>query len=120
MAAGFFGNDCDAWGDKFFCPDHRGYHTVEQAVFCCKKWKSFPVESMAESGIVDIHRSASKGWTPLHFAAVGGHTAVVKSLLNSGCDVNRLSYGGRTAFSRAVLTFQMDTAHLLKRHGGTQ
>ena len=43
------------------------------------------------------------GKTPLHYAAEGGHTAVVRLLLERGADKNREDYVGGLACSSATL-----------------
>jgi ankyrin repeat protein len=54
--------------------------------------------------IVDdfVSRKDSNGWTPLHEGARGGHTNVVKILIERGADVNELTNHGETPLYLAV------------------
>ncbi|GMH79538.1 hypothetical protein TrST_g4563 [Triparma strigata] len=55
--------------------------------------------------------SAQKGWTPIHFAANGGHASVVKQLYNFGANTTLKDKGGFTA---AHLAAQCNQVEVLK------
>ena len=40
-------------------------------------------------GFSGVHSSDSAGWTPLHYAALGGNVSIIGDLLNKKADVNR-------------------------------
>lgn len=58
-----------------------------------------------------------KGWTPLIYAATGGHDDLVRWLLGEGSDVNAQSPNGTTALMMAVRENRYSTALLLIARG---
>ena len=58
-----------------------------------------------------------RGWTPLIYAATGGHDDIVKFLLDHGADINAASPNGTTALMMAIHEHQPDTARLLIARG---
>lgn len=58
-----------------------------------------------------------KGWTPLSYAATGGHDDLVRWLLAEGSDINAPSPNGTTALMMAVRENRYSTALLLISRG---
>lgn len=58
-----------------------------------------------------------KGWTPLIYAATGGHDDLVRWLLGEGSDINAPSPNGTTALMMAVRENRYSTALLLIARG---
>ena len=58
-----------------------------------------------------------RGWTPLIYAATGGHDAVATFLLQRGADINAASPNGTTALMMAIRERHLDTARLLIGRG---
>ncbi len=58
-----------------------------------------------------------KGWTPLIYAATGGHDDIVRWLLGEGSDINAASPNGTTALMMAVRENRYSTALLLIARG---
>jgi ankyrin repeat protein len=58
-----------------------------------------------------------KGWTPLIYAATGGHDEIVRWLLGEGADVNAASPNGTTALMMAVRENRYSTSILLIARG---
>jgi len=57
------------------------------------------------------------GWTPLIYAATGGHVPVVRYLLDQGADINAASPNGTTALMMAIREHRLEVAELLLRRG---
>ena len=55
--------------------------------------------------------------TPLHSAAAGGHTALVKLLLEHGADPNAVQEGGFTPLHAAAQNGDVESIHMLLFHG---
>lgn len=58
-----------------------------------------------------------KGWTPLIYAATGGHDEMVRWLLGEGADINAASPNGTTALMMAVRENRYSTSILLIARG---
>ena len=58
-----------------------------------------------------------RGWTPLIYAATGGHDDVVAYLLDQGANINGQSPNGTTALMMAVRESRASTFDLLLRRG---
>mmetsp|Transcript_2860 Transcript_2860/g.8725 ORF Transcript_2860/g.8725 Transcript_2860/m.8725 type:complete len:145 (-) Transcript_2860:1232-1666(-) len=59
------------------------------------------------------------GYTPLIYAARGGHTDVVRHLLESNADPNAQTLGGATALMRAAFAGHDEVVSLLLRSGSS-
>jgi ankyrin repeat protein len=57
------------------------------------------------------------GWTPLIYAATGGHDAIVGYLLSEGANINAQSPNGTTALMMAVREGKGSTVELLIAKG---
>jgi len=57
------------------------------------------------------------GWTPLIYAATGGHEGVVRYLLDQGANINAGSPNGTTALMMAVREHRLEVAELLLSRG---
>jgi ankyrin repeat protein len=59
-------------------------------------------------------------WTPLHRAAVAGHTEAAEVLIGKGADVNAKDKQGRTPLSLAEARRHTEIAEMLRKHGGKE
>lgn len=57
------------------------------------------------------------GWTPLHYAATGGHLRLVAFLLGAGADANAESPNGTTPLMMAAMYGNSDTVKLMLESG---
>ena len=57
------------------------------------------------------------GWTPLQYAAINGHNAVIDYLISSGADLALAAPNGATPVMLAVLSNKADTVKLLVGYG---
>ncbi len=79
------------------------------------------VQALIGAG-AEIDRSNIKGretWTPLIYAAKGGHKVTVKTLLEAGADVS-VERQGMTALKMATSQGDTDIVRLLREAGATQ
>ena len=53
-------------------------------------------------GGADASTADSRGWTPLHRAAAGGHEAVARLLIDGSADASAADSGGWTPLHRAA------------------
>jgi ankyrin repeat protein len=63
------------------------------------------------------HKSEQGKRSPLHWAAVGGHTEIANLLLNNGADIEARTVNGRTPALEATLHYQFETTKLLIDRG---
>ena len=66
----------------------------------------------------DINAKAYDKSTPLHSAVISGYKEVAEQLIVNGADVNAKGYEGSTPLDKAIEFKNLDTAHLLRKHGG--
>jgi len=61
-------------------------------------------------------------WTPLHYAAEGGYKKIIELLIAKGANVNAKSksvlFKGTTPLDWAIRYKRIETADLLRKHGG--
>ncbi|MDA2933393.1 ankyrin repeat domain-containing protein [Acidobacteria bacterium AH-259-D05] len=79
------------------------------------------MQALIDAG-AEVDRSNSKGgetWTPLIYAAKGGHKVTVKVLLDAGADVNS-ERGGMTALKMATSQGYTHLEQLLQEAGARE
>jgi ankyrin repeat protein len=67
---------------------------------------------------VNVNQGDEQAWTPLHWAAQGGHTDVARLLLDAGADVEAKTREGNTPLFPAVFNGHIEMVRLLL--GGEQ
>ncbi|KAH9518336.1 Peroxisomal NADH pyrophosphatase nudt12 [Bulinus truncatus] len=67
-------------------------------------------------GAVDIDVKSDRGWTALMFAARNGHSSVISSLIQKGCDVNCLNASGQTALDIAQFWNHKEATAVLSQY----
>uniref|UniRef100_A0A0B7A769 NAD-capped RNA hydrolase NUDT12 n=1 Tax=Arion vulgaris TaxID=1028688 RepID=A0A0B7A769_9EUPU len=65
---------------------------------------------------VDIDVKSERGWTALMFAARNGHTSIISTLIEKGCDVSSLNASGQTARDIAEFWNHKEATSLLSQH----
>jgi len=73
--------------------------------------------ALLEAG-VDANLADSKGRRPIHFAACGGHAAVISELIRYGAEINVVDCNGNTPLHLAVISNWFECVTLLL-HAGT-
>ena len=133
LARGMDPDSVDANGETMLCIAARsGSVGAAQLLLDAKakpdkpnRWNDTPLMLAALQGNLDVVRAlvAAKanvnpnGWTPLIYAATGGHDAVATFLLQRGADINAVSPNGTTALMMAIREHRLDTARLLIGRG---
>jgi ankyrin repeat protein len=64
----------------------------------------------------DVNAKDKDGWTPLHWAAWGGHGDVAELLIKNLADVNAKNFKGQTPLDLAVERDHKEVAEVLKKH----
>ena len=82
----------------------------------CEKNDVKTVSLLMTAG-ADVNKADIDGWTPLLFAAYGGHTETVKWLIEKGADVNKADKNGITPLRRAIMQNNTAIVELLKAAG---
>lgn len=68
--------------------------------------------------LVDKDADVNKpGWTPLHYAATGGHVAIVRMLLDSNAYIDAASPNGSTPLMMAAMYGTVDAVKVLVESG---
>ena len=68
---------------------------------------------------VDVNKKDKGGYTPLHWAAFGGHKETVELLIAKGAEVNAKDYEiGATPLDCAIIQDYVEIKKLLVKHGG--
>jgi ankyrin repeat protein len=73
---------------------------------------------IAEGADLNAKGDMYGGGTPLHYAARFGHTEVAELLIAKGADVNAKDEDGKTPLDLAIKRRRIETADLLRKHGG--
>ena len=60
----------------------------------------------------------TSSWTPLHYAAFGGHKEIAELLIASDADMNVKDNWGRTPLDLAIQYNKPEISNLLRTHGG--
>jgi len=66
----------------------------------------------------DVNAKTYGGWTPLHWAAGGGHKVIVELLIAEGADINAKYEDDVTPLDEAIKYKRTETADLIRKHGG--
>ena len=66
----------------------------------------------------DTNAEAYDKSTPLHSAVISGYKEVAEQLIANGADVNAKGYESSTPLDNAIEFKHLDTAALLRKHGG--
>ena len=75
------------------------------------------VRTILDQGKHEIDLQDPEGGTPLYWAALSGHTLVVKLLLEKGASLNTKGYEGRTALHAAAMRGHENVVQLLLDNG---
>ena len=75
------------------------------------------IQTILDSGLVDLNAKGYNGWTPLHYAARWNHLEIAKLLISSGADLEAKDNGGITPLHLAAWEKSLEVAKLLISSG---
>lgn len=91
--------------------------TMEKRVFlgACQDGDVTKVAYLLHTKLVDVNSNDKHpaGHTGLHWAANGGKTCVMRTLLRHGADINKRNFYGETPLCRAINQWELDAVKLL-------
>ena len=67
-------------------------------------------------GFSGVHDSDSAGWTPLHYAVLGGNVSIIGDLLNKKADVNRRTWFPQPQIGALPFMSALDICMLFKQN----
>ena len=133
LARGVDANSVDPNGDPLlYIAARSGYTATVDVLLAAKanvnarnRFGDTPLMGAALAGRLDIARKLrargaeldGKGWTPLIYAATGGHDELVAYLLDQAANINAESPNGTTALMMAVREGKGSTFDLLLKRG---
>ena len=133
LARGMDPNSVDSGGDTMLCIAARNGSSAALAVLLAAKanpnqpnrFGDTPLLLASLKGDLDSVRALvaagahlnPRGWTPLMYAATGGHDEVATFLLQRGADINASSPNGTSALMMAIREHHVGTARLLIGRG---
>ncbi|KAH8696946.1 hypothetical protein GQ44DRAFT_633681, partial [Phaeosphaeriaceae sp. PMI808] len=85
-------NSQDGW--QFHLNSVRAVPEDSEIFKLCQYGEVGLVEHLIADGLASVLDTSPKGWTPLHFAAAGGHVKLCASLIRFGADKSALAYEG--------------------------
>ena len=65
-----------------------------------------------------MNAKRDNGLNPLHHATAVGHKEIAELLITKGADVNAKEEDGGTPLDMAIQFKELETADLLRKHGG--
>src|SRR4029434_6762460 len=77
------------------------HFTVMEAIQQGKQWDPMEVAKVLLEAGADVNARDASQNTPLHYAALHGHTTVAKLLLEAGGDINAKNRKGKTPLALA-------------------
>ena len=75
------------------------------------------IQTILDSGLVDVHTKDGYGYTPLHWVAHYNQLELAKLLISSGAEVNAKNNDGRTPLHWAACNNSLTVAQLLISSG---
>jgi ankyrin repeat protein len=93
------------------------HFTVMEAIQQGKQWDPMEVAKVLLEAGADVNARDTSQNTPLHYAALHGHTMVAKLLLEAGGDINAKNRKGKTPLALAQ---RGGIVALLRTHGATR
>jgi ankyrin repeat protein len=93
------------------------HFTVMEAIKQGEQWDSMEVAKVLLEAGADVNARDASQNTPLHYAALHGHTTVAKLLLEAGGDINARNRKGKTPLALAQ---RGGIVALLRTHGATR
>lgn len=103
--------------------DHRTGSGLSPLQWACVNGHADCVSELLLAGaaVYGPRACSEDGWTPLHAAGYGGHTAVVAPLIAHSADLNAVAADGRTAYELAEEQGHTEAmTELMRFHGRTR
>ncbi|NUN97529.1 MAG: ankyrin repeat domain-containing protein [Candidatus Omnitrophica bacterium] len=95
---------------------HLRRHDGKTTLHCAAIAGNLPgVKYLVMQGIA-VDAQDRQGWTALHYAAGGNHTAIIRFLLENGADIAKTNSNGQTAYDVSLQKGFTNASQILRQY----